>query len=228
LKTIAYIDGFNLYYSLLRGSPYKWLDVVKLLEDILRTQNPSYELIRVKFFTAPVLARYARHGQSSHEAQSAYWRGVEAIHGGRFEVIVGKHSPEKVWLPVVAEGQPLDRANRQQVWNLNEKQTDVNLALQMFKDTKSGTVEQVVLVTNDSDFEPLVREIQQSTAVQIGLVSPLPHPSVDRHRRPSASLVQFANWTRRYILESELAAAQLPLTIPTRRKPIKKPLHWYQ
>ena len=28
MKTIAYIDGYNLYYSLLRGSPYKWLDVV--------------------------------------------------------------------------------------------------------------------------------------------------------------------------------------------------------
>ena len=26
MRTIAYIDGFNLYYGLLKGTPYKWLD----------------------------------------------------------------------------------------------------------------------------------------------------------------------------------------------------------
>jgi hypothetical protein len=27
LKTRVYIDGFNLYYGLLRGTPHKWLDL---------------------------------------------------------------------------------------------------------------------------------------------------------------------------------------------------------
>ena len=25
-RVIAYIDGYNLYYGLLKGTPYKWLD----------------------------------------------------------------------------------------------------------------------------------------------------------------------------------------------------------
>ena len=30
MKTIVYVDGYNLYYSILRQSRYKWLDMVKL------------------------------------------------------------------------------------------------------------------------------------------------------------------------------------------------------
>jgi len=28
-RTVIYIDGFNLYYGALRGTPYKWLDIEK-------------------------------------------------------------------------------------------------------------------------------------------------------------------------------------------------------
>ena len=27
-RVIAYIDGYNLYYGLLKGTPYKWLDPI--------------------------------------------------------------------------------------------------------------------------------------------------------------------------------------------------------
>jgi hypothetical protein len=34
MQTTVYIDGYNLYYGALRGTPYKWLDVVRLFETI--------------------------------------------------------------------------------------------------------------------------------------------------------------------------------------------------
>ena len=34
-KTIIYIDGFNLYYGLLRSSKNKWLDVVAFANSLL-------------------------------------------------------------------------------------------------------------------------------------------------------------------------------------------------
>lgn len=38
-RAIAYIDGYNLYYSRLRGTTYKWLDLVALFrEQILKPQ----------------------------------------------------------------------------------------------------------------------------------------------------------------------------------------------
>jgi len=27
LRTVVYIDGFNLFYGALKGTPYKWLDL---------------------------------------------------------------------------------------------------------------------------------------------------------------------------------------------------------
>jgi hypothetical protein len=64
-RTTTYIDGYNLYYSRLKGSPYKWLDIVTFFRDrILLSQDPDAELIKIKYFTAPVKASYARMEQT--------------------------------------------------------------------------------------------------------------------------------------------------------------------
>ena len=63
-KTHIYIDGYNLYYPRLKGSPYKWLDLVALFRDqIVLKQDSTAQVLKVKFFTAPVKTSYARHGQ---------------------------------------------------------------------------------------------------------------------------------------------------------------------
>jgi hypothetical protein len=33
MKTIVYVDGLNLYYAALRGTPFKWLDLYALFQD---------------------------------------------------------------------------------------------------------------------------------------------------------------------------------------------------
>ena len=35
-RVIAYIDGYNLYYGLLKGTPHKWLDLVSFVKCFLR------------------------------------------------------------------------------------------------------------------------------------------------------------------------------------------------
>jgi len=45
-------------------------------------------------------------------------------------------------------------------------------------------------------------------------------------RRHASTLQQYAHWTRQYLLDTELLAAQLPATVPTRKKPVRKPGHW--
>ena len=46
LRTIVYIDGFNLYYGQLKGTPYKWLDPVALFQRVLGPQNQITQIIR--------------------------------------------------------------------------------------------------------------------------------------------------------------------------------------
>ena len=52
-KTIVYIDGFNLYYGLLRFSQNKWLDIVTFAKSLLPRPN-EHEITAIKYFTARV------------------------------------------------------------------------------------------------------------------------------------------------------------------------------
>ena len=46
MKTIAYIDGGNLYHGLLRRCPrYKWLDLAALVRGLL---SKEHDLVSVK------------------------------------------------------------------------------------------------------------------------------------------------------------------------------------
>ena len=51
-RTIVYIDGFNLYYGLLRQcAPFKWLDLQKFSR---RLVSPDNNVVAVKYFTSRV------------------------------------------------------------------------------------------------------------------------------------------------------------------------------
>lgn len=91
MRTIAYVDGYNLYYGRLQGTPWKWLDIHALLQHILHVQAPAMTLTRVRYFTAPVIARLASHGHLSLEAQQTYLRALEAT---GVDVNLGRHQLE--------------------------------------------------------------------------------------------------------------------------------------
>lgn len=230
-KTAVYIDGYNLYYGRLRNTPHKWLDVVALFEALLKAQDPAASLEVVKFFTAPALARFASHRAASVEAQQSYHRALQARHGKRFELICGTHSIDKngTLLPTFVPGQPYDRNVRTRVWKLEEKKTDVNIAMAMYRDAVKGLYSQAVICSNDSDVEPVLRALREDfDQLTIGVVTPVHPPDLSRGspRGVSASLAQHAHWVRRYLLDSELRQALLPPHVPTNKKPIPKPEHW--
>jgi hypothetical protein len=52
MKTICYVDGFNLYYGCLKNTRHKWLDIHTLFSHILKEQDLAIELVELKFFTA--------------------------------------------------------------------------------------------------------------------------------------------------------------------------------
>lgn len=62
MKTIVYIDGYNLFYGCLKHTQYKWLDLVKLFRLILNKQNPKTDIVKIKYFTADILTKVATQG----------------------------------------------------------------------------------------------------------------------------------------------------------------------
>jgi uncharacterized LabA/DUF88 family protein len=230
LRTAIYIDGYNLYYGRLRGTQYKWLDVVKLFSRITRSIEPYSEIILVKFFTAPVLPKFSRHGEESMRAQNEYHRALEAIYPDKFKKILGSHLYEKdgTKMPIYLEGHEFDKNNTVKVWRLVEKKTDVNLALAMYRDVNKGNLDQVVLISNDTDTEPVITALfEDFPKLKIGMISPRgPQQHGKKGRPASNSLLKHAHWTRTQINDDELLSAQLPGLIPTNKKPAKKPTYW--
>ncbi|MET3107946.1 uncharacterized LabA/DUF88 family protein [Oxalobacteraceae bacterium GrIS 2.11] len=228
--TAVYIDGYNLYYGRLRGTSLKWLDVMRLFQNLLtqRDQNESVE--RITIFTAHTLATFASHGQKSAAAQATYHRALKILYPDKLEIVYGKHSFDKngALLPLYDESMPYDRNKRVRVWKLEEKKTDVNLALGMYRDAVRGLYDRIILVSNDSDVEPALQLIRQDFPhIMIGVVMPIhPPESATGHRSVSGSLVRVADWVEKFLTDDQLVGAQLPPKIPTRKKPILKPEHW--
>lgn len=228
MKTICYVDGYNLYYGCLKNTTYKWLDLYQLLTHLLRQQNPDTEIIAVKFFTAPVITKFATHGDSAQSSQQHYHRALETLYPDSVQIINGYYNAAKS--NAMHYLKPPSKLHRVEVWNLEEKQTDVNIALTAYRDVVKGNVEQLVFVTNDTDQEPTLKLIREDFAnsVQIGVILPIKENKGDglKTRPGNQKLSQYADWTRKYIKSEELAASQLPAQIPTNKKPITKPNYW--
>ena len=219
------IDGFNLYYGSLRGTPYKWLDIVKLFSHIVNVQNPASKIESVKYFTAPVKGKIATRGQLAFQSQNDFHRALKVLYPNMVEIIEGYFSLEKGLLP--AYENPLDKTNKLAVWRLEEKQTDGNIALHIFDDVVRENTEQVILVSNDSDLLPALQFSKKFNAnLTVGTIIPRMQPKSGARRPANSKLSSFSDWTRAYIHENELEASQLPEIVPTRRKAIVKPSYW--
>ena len=143
-------------------------------------------------------------------------------------MICGAHSLDKdgTLLPTFVWGQPYDRTLRSRVWKLEEKKTDVNIAMAMYRDAVKSRYDQAVICSNDSDAEPVLAALREDfPKLNIGVVTPVPPPDLSKgsSRGVSSSLAQHAHWVRRYLLDTELARGLLPAHVPTNKKPIRKP-----
>ncbi len=229
MDTIAYIDGYNLYYGRLRGTPYKWLDLISLIESICKIQDPNSKLLQVKYFTSPVKANLATHGIEANKSQNTYHKALRAKYPDRIDIIMGGHYIGAATAPS-RSGKKIDRTNKVSIWKLEEKQTDVNIALHIYRDIAvKQTCQQAVLVSADTDLEPALELIKQDAPGSIcGLILPNPEPEFEktRHERMPKSLMAKSDWTRKHIKSSELESHQLPTQIPGKRTPAIKPDYW--
>jgi uncharacterized LabA/DUF88 family protein len=233
IRTSIFVDGYNLYYGRIRNTPHKWLDIVTWCDQLLEQRSQNEIASRVHLCTAYASGSFAGHGQASVEAQANYLRALQAQHSSRLSILFGSH----VWnrqgtpMPVFNPGQAYDRQQRVLVWKIEEKQTDVNMALAMYRDCSKGLCDRIILVSNDSDAAPALQAIKEDFPhIMRGLVLPLPTVlpgSSNKPRRKSGSLQTLSDWCLPAISDAQLEAAQLPPMIPLpNKKPIRKPAHW--
>lgn len=227
MKTRIYVDGFNFYYGRLKRTPFKWLDVVSLFSEHAIPSQVNYSNCHIKYFTA-VISGKAASNKDSLKDQSNYLSALKASYSpdvlsifyGSFHVTesVALHIPDPNNAP------PPNACNKISVWKMEEKESDVSMAVEAITDTLTETdLEQVVFVTNDSDQAPTLTKIRAIRPdIKIGVICPI---KKDTGRDPSVELIKHADWSIRDLRDSWLKRSQLPRTILSSHtgNPLKRP-----
>ncbi|WP_345791373.1 NYN domain-containing protein [Burkholderia gladioli] len=235
LRTRIYVDGYNFYYGCLKGSAHKWLNLYDLfanhvLPSILFEVDGrpvKFELLpqAIQYFTAKIIERAAK-SPDSVSSQARYHTALRKYLGARVEIIEGYYSETRTRAPRIDDadpGRPPRDCERVAIWKLEEKQSDVNLAINAYHDAMTGQIDHAVIVSNDTDLVPALRMIRAHTPVSIGLVV----PTRNHERNANKDLVDYSDWVRSHILDRELAAAQLPRVVRGGKTPTTKPDSWY-
>ncbi|MFT3803784.1 MAG: NYN domain-containing protein [Burkholderiaceae bacterium] len=197
LKTIVYVDGFNLYYGALKGTPYKWLDLGTALGSLL---GPRNDIVQIKYFTARV---GDLEGNGAPQRQDSYIRALTS-HDPRVCVIEGRYSvrPKRVYLDPPLGGTRFARAMVPE-----EKGSDVNLAVALVDDSWRNAFECAVIVSNDSDLVGALERVRDQDRSKRRLVVT---PSFEGRRRTVLGLRKAAHRIFELGAPSHLATAQLP------------------
>ena len=207
-KTNVYVDGFNLYYGALKGTPYKWLDIRKLCELLL----PNNHINQIKYFTAMVSAR--PHDPDQPVRQQTYLRALQTL--SNVTVVKGSFLSHPVLLPLarsITDG----RSNSAWVIKTEEKGSDVNLATHLLNDGYKKEYDIAVMITNDSDLLEPMRIVRNELKLPVGIINPQKHPSWALRNHAS-----FIKPVRGWALQE----SQLPNTLTDADGTFTKPENW--
>ena len=229
MRTAFFVDGYNVFYGLLAGTPYKWLNLKSLLGHVAYIENPQSSLISVDYFTSSVKPELATRGRASKEAQDTYLRALKAtnvaVHYGRHKLEPGK-APRFIDRKTGAS-----RQDKVDIWKLEEKETDVHIAISMYRTAARQSkfhankqIEQLVLVSSDTDMTPALKAIREDFPdMKVGVI--LPHRA-ELNRPSPGSLKEHSHWMRRVVTSEESQVHQFQARVPTHKAPAIKPDYW--
>ena len=215
-RAIAYIDGYNLYYGLLKGTPHKWLDLYSFARSLIRR---DCDLVAVKYFTAPI--KTYPHDFAAVDRQKVYLQAIAA--SGNVEVTLGFYAKNKALVPyadsrcapceVVANGFV-------PVYKLEEKRSDVNLAVSLVTDAATNSADCFAVITGDSDQVGAIETVRYRFRKPVIVFNP--HVGESLHLKRAATYY-------RNIPRDLPAQHQLPDEIPygkRRDRFIHRPVAW--
>ena len=141
MKTNAYIDGFNLYHSILpfNDNRLKWLNLRSLCEKFLQSGDVLND---VYFFSA-----YLTHNQEKFSRHINY---VKALKSANVIPVMGKFKKKF----------PHCKNCGRDYLSYEEKQSDINIAITLLKDAFLDKFDKAFLVTADTDLVSTIKMIK--------------------------------------------------------------------
>lgn len=205
-RSIIYIDGFNLYYGAVKGSPYKWLDIQRMCERL--RQDDEIQLVR--YFTALV-------DGASRASQDAFLRALAT--SPKVEIILGKFKSKRFKCRVSA----CSYSGSRFYLGTEEKRTDVAIAVTLLDDAYQDKADRFVIISGDSDLVPAVNLLKHRfPAKQVFVYVPTRDPT----RGAAVELRSAADKNRSLPMEL-IHRSQFPQEMPDGHGGmIRKPADW--
>lgn len=148
-----YIDGFNFYYGLKRITEHKpdwrkfyWIDIVAFCSAFLSSDE---ELGKVKYFTS------RPRNSDKMVRQNTLMRCNQKLNPIQLEIVYGRYANKELKCNAVG-------GCKKKYDDLEEKETDVNLAIQMVIDSYEKVCDKMVLISGDTDFVPPLKRIKNN------------------------------------------------------------------
>ena len=208
MRTRVYIDGFNLYYGCLKGTPAKWLNPASLCDNLL----PKNKIEHLRYFTATVSSRPNDPDQATR--QQTYFRALDTER--RITIHLGHFLTHEVEMPDAAAWRSGKFVPRRVV-RTEEKGSDVNLATFLLMDAVDDLFDCAVIISNDSDLKEPIAQVRRRFRKTIGLLNP--------QRYASRALLPLAHFVKP-IRYAALARAQFPQQMTDVVGTFTKPARW--
>lgn len=198
-RVIFFIDGFNVYHSLneytviKRGSTeYKFYKYRKYLCLDLRAIGEKFTRKKDKLNGVYYFSAYATWKPYSMKRHIKF---VDALKNNGVNVIMGKFKDKDIYCKSCGA-----------IWKAKEeKQTDVNIAMYLFREALEDNYDTAIIVTNDTDLVSAIHMVKNTfPKKKIGVLFPI--------GRWASELNTACDFVRK-IEEKHLRKCQLPDTV---------------
>lgn len=228
MRVTAYIDGFNLYYRRLKRGPgraYKWLDLSALADALA---GPGHDVVAVRYFTARITER--PDDPHAPVRQDFYLKALGE--DPRITTHLGEFKDRRKWRPPVEETmREIARERNPQghptleVYDTEEKGSDVNLASYLLLDAFQDRMEAALVVSNDADLCTPVSIVQRELGCDVWVANPEPRHRTRRKGLTRGSVIPEAS-LHFAITTTVLGECQLPDSVQVGPWRISRPTEW--
>jgi uncharacterized LabA/DUF88 family protein len=185
-RVAIYVDGFNLYHSLVeiaktspKANSVKWLDIRSLVNNKMTRKN--YSIVSIKYFSA----LYPNNNKK--QKHKKYLRVLE---DSGVEIIMGKFKRKDVHC------KQCDRVFQTH----EEKRTDVNIALHVLNDAYRNSYDTAIIISGDTDLIPAIELVKHNfSSKKVGIYAPN-----DRSNNELKNVADFVSNIRKHQIEASL------------------------
>ena len=201
-RVAIYIDGFNVYNRVASFCTHlKWLDYFKLFKSLLKKEDT---ITKIAYFTA--IRSWEKNTAARHKTY------IRALYDS-----IKLNDPTNSSLEFTVYKGHFSKIEKQ------EKETDVNIAIQMISDAFLDVYDTAILCSSDTDFVPIFKQIKELSKEnmipekKIGILLPL-------NRAKTGAFNNIAD-LKFQMMDYHIISNQFPDIFPD-NDTIRKPTDW--